>query len=390
MYTNHFGLKTLPFENVPDPKFFFDEGEYHRIRSRVTDSLKAGRGLIIVTGPIGSGKTTLSQMIKADYTDHTKLIWIAEPPANSMDLFIYISQELGIASSVSERVFLLRDIKDALLKSAAKGLKCLLMIDESHLITDDVLNGIRLLNNLEEGSTKLIQIFLLGQEEFMDKIKRPEMEPFKQRIATLEILGKMNSSRIREYIAHRLHVAGGSPSIFSDTGWEAVAIAFSTGGAPRVVNSLCDRSLHAAFERNKTTVDTEDVYKAAKDMGIGQEVFHYIVKLKNAGRKQQEPPAVQKVPLKEPVVSGQDTDPSFSGASNYAGSVNEKKPVSKKPSLKIPGNIFTVPEKDVKDLRIPALLLLLSIVLFISSIFYYCHRSGSSSLIDCLFELISG
>ncbi|MEW6600758.1 MAG: AAA family ATPase, partial [Nitrospirota bacterium] len=105
MYTKYFGLSMLPFENVPDPKFFFDQGEHARVRSRITESFKAGRGLTVVTGPIGSGKTTLSQMVISDFTDNIKLIWMAEPPVNSTDLFLFIAQELGLQSMSTERVF---------------------------------------------------------------------------------------------------------------------------------------------------------------------------------------------------------------------------------------------------------------------------------------------
>ena len=89
-YQENFNLKKLPFENVPDPEFFFDQGDYGQIRNRIKNSLIAGRGLTIVTGPIGSGKTTLSQMMKSDYSDNFHLIWMAEPPDNSTDLFFFI------------------------------------------------------------------------------------------------------------------------------------------------------------------------------------------------------------------------------------------------------------------------------------------------------------
>jgi MSHA biogenesis protein MshM len=182
-------------------------------------------------------------------------------------------------------------------------------MDESHLMTEDVINGIRLLNNLEEGSTKLIQLLLLGQEELMEKINRPEMAPFKQRIAALETLGNMNIDRVLQYIKHRIHVAGGTPELISDTGWEALTIAFGSGGTPRTINSLCDRSLNVSYERNKTIVDAQDVYEATQRMGMITNVFHYIILLNNRERKNQEtqspatgtvaqestPPAVEKV-----------------------------------------------------------------------------------------------
>jgi len=132
-----------------------------------------------------------------------------------------------------------------------------------------------LILGLFQPQDKLIQIMLLGQEELIQKIARPEMEPFRQRIATMEVLGKMKAERIRHYISHRIQVAGGSPSIFEETGWEAISKAFDSEGTPRLINSLCDRTLNVAFERKKITADVDDVYEAAKAMGLQKEIFFY-------------------------------------------------------------------------------------------------------------------
>jgi general secretion pathway protein A len=389
MYTAHFGLKTLPFENVPDPVFFFDEGDYHRVRQRITESLKSGRGLMVVTGPIGSGKTTLSQMIKSDFSHDMKLIWLAEPPITSLDLFLFIAQELGLKPSTPERVFVLRDIKDALLKLNSQGGKCLVIIDESHLMEDEVINGIRLLNNLEEGATKLIQILLLGQDEFMEIIKRPEMEPFKQRIATLEMLGRMTGDRIREYVSHRIHVAGGHASIFTDTGWEAIVLAFDSGGAPRVINSLCDSALTTAFERKKAAADVHDVYEATKTLGIGKKVFHYIVALNTMERKKQEASAMEGSTVRIPETPGIVREPSFSRNSDTAGTkLKDRQPEAPQPARESFRVVSAKLPSRQKTLRKPILVLLISLIALILSIFLFCYRSGSPDLMTCLRELI--
>ena len=379
MYTKHFGLKKLPFENVPDPIFFFDQGDYARVRNRVTGSLKAGRGLIVVTGPIGSGKTTLSQMIKSDFSNDVKVIWMAEPPGNSKDLFLFIAQELGLQPLTSERIFILRDIKDALLKINSEGGKCLMIIDESHLIAGDILNGIRLLNNLEEGSTKLIQMLLLGQEELMAIISKPDMESFKQRIAALEVLGKMNAGRTRKYISYRIEVAGGHPSIFTDTGFEALILASGTGGGvPRIINSLCDRSLNVAFEREKAKIDIDDVYEVAEGMGIDKEVFHYKVALRSKEQKKQAPSVMENDSITEP-------EPETPGT-GMENKDRESKTSQSTRKESEPG--FFIYKSEQKGLKIPVLFLFLSITALIFSIFFYCRRSGSPESITCLRGLI--
>ncbi|MDH3348369.1 MAG: ATPase, T2SS/T4P/T4SS family, partial [Desulfobulbaceae bacterium] len=285
MYAKHFGLKMLPFENVPDPAFFFNKGMHSRIRNRITESLRAGRGLIVVTGPMGSGKTTLSQMLVSDFNEEIQLIWMAMPPDNSMDLFLFIAQELGLNPVSNERTFILRDIRGELLERNRQNRKCIVIVDESHLMSDEVINGIRLLNNLELGSMKMVQILLLGQEEILTIIDRPELEHFKQRIASVEILDQMDPPSIKKYINHRLLVAGGKGSIFSETGWEALARAFGRGSTPRTINSLCDKTLNIAFDEGKIEADVDDVYEAAEGIGLQKDVFFYKIELKqNVGQ----------------------------------------------------------------------------------------------------------
>lgn len=391
MYIKHFGLQKLPFENVPDPLFFFDKGDHARVHNRIKDSLRAGRGLMVVTGPIGSGKTTLSRMLISEFSGDLRLIWMAEPPGTSMDLFLFIAQELGLKAPTSERTFVLRDIRDSLLKLNSEGVKCLVIMDESHMMSDDIINGIRLLNNLEEGSYKLIQVLLLGQEELMGTINRPDMEPFKQRIATLENLGKMNADRIREYIVHRIQVAGGQPSIFSDTGWEAVNLAFGSEGTPRKVNTLCDRSLHSAFERNKFMVDIDDVYEAAEGMGLSKEIFHYKVALKQKERKKPAPAAGGNDYLKGPehakgIINSIDNDSNAPDA-KFKDMRSMRSETALSPRIESGSGLF-ISATDRESLKKPLLFLLSSVAALILSIFFYCQRAVSHEPMTCLLELI--
>lgn len=389
MYTKHFGLTMLPFENVPDPKFFFDQGEHARVRSRITESFKAGRGLTVVTGPIGSGKTTLSQMVVSDFTDNIKLIWMAEPPVNSTALFLFIAEELGLKSPSSERVFVLRDIKDVLISINSTGRKCLLIIDESHLMADDVLDGIRILNNLEVGSTKLIQILLLGQEELMKTINRPELEPFRQRIATLEMLGKMNSDRIRKYVAYRLQVAGGSASLLADTGWEAVVLAFGPGSTPRVINSLCDRAFNAAMEREKKIVDVDDVYEAAQVMGLQKDIFFYKIALKKGNKEKEILPDTSAATVKEPTAEVKPLNSVKSEPEVIPVHNKNTGPVAPGTDQNANDGVLSISVKEQKGRKVAMALLIISISVFILSIAFYCDRSGSEGALSCVQELIS-
>ncbi|MGZ5031083.1 MAG: ExeA family protein [Methylobacter sp.] len=395
MYTEHFNLCLLPFENVPDPLFFYDNGSRAHIRKQIYGALQNNRGLIVVIGPIGSGKTTLSQMIKFDFSESIKLIWMGEPPVNSANLYLFLAQELGIQPSSPDKTFVMRDIRNALLKINAEGKKCLVIMDESHLMSDDVINGIRLLNNLEEGSTKLIQLLLLGQDELMDKINSPEMEPFKQRIATLESLGTMNVDTMIKYVTHRLKVAGGTPDLISDTGWEALSIAFNSGGTPRTINSLCDKSFSVAFEREKPAVDARDVYEATQRLRLTTDVFHYICLLNTKEREQEL--ALERQKKKEQEAKNQEAQPIAKTAAEPA-----PPPFLPKEEQKSWETIYEMPNfssirmglngsfsADHEDLKAPITLLSLSIVALALSVLFFCQRSEATGFMGCMMDLFN-
>ncbi|WP_231383607.1 ExeA family protein [Methylobacter luteus] len=349
MYTNHFSLQSLPFENVSDPACFFEQGDYSRVLSRIIDSLWAGRGLMVVVGPIGTGKTTLSQKLIVSIPEKTRIIWLGEPPDTSEELLLFLTQELHITPESSGRIFVLRDIKEYLLKLNNEGNRCLLIIDEVHKISDDVLECIRLLNNLEYGSIKLIQMLLIGQEEFLDKLSRPDLESFKQRIAWLEAIGRMTPLQTHEYIKHRLKVAGSQSKIFTDDAIETVVGA--ARGTPRLVNTFCDRALRVSYESNKTIVDLDSVRRAADEIGLGSEVYLWLTNRR--GEKTAQNGAPQAPSLK---------DKSNAAASNPRR--RETAPVDKPRSA-------ARTHQDNSSWTIPILLLCGSIVLFAASLWFY-------------------
>lgn len=281
MYAAHFGLKALPFENVPDPAFFFNEGDYQIVLRRLGDAVSAGRGLMVLAGPIGSGKTTLSQKLMNGLPEGTVQVWCAEPPSADQELLKMLLERVGAKLAWESRVLALGVLREILLKLNAAGRRCLLVVDESHKFTDEGLEAIRLLNNLEHGSAKLIHVLMLGQEELTGMLARPGREAFRQRIANLETLGRMTPRQVRDYVRHRLGVAGGDPALFPELLLEAVAEA--AGGIPRLTNSLCDRMLLHAFEQGKTAVDEKDLLLAAEEIGVYRKAFHFLVARQQGG-----------------------------------------------------------------------------------------------------------
>jgi general secretion pathway protein A len=230
------------------------------------------------------------------------------------------------------------------------------------------------------------------------------MIPFKQRIAALESLGKMTTDGVLKYITHRIQVAGGNPNLISATGWEAISIAFSTGGTPRTINSLCDRSFNVAYERNKSAIDAKDVYEATQRMGLITDVFHYIIMLNNEERKKQESQDIADQSTQETVVPGATSNntsterpfsPSIKKAEQKINPMVDEIPVIPKAKIDISDKSYdeianAIKAKyEQKNLQISVALLLLSLITFLISIFYFCHRSDSDGLLECLTHLLS-
>lgn len=394
MSLHRFGLQRRPFENVPDPAFFVQAGQYGRILSTLVDSVQAGRGLMVVSGPIGSGKTTLSQKLVSLLPDTTTVVWLAEPPASGQELFEFLAQELGLTPAGS-RAFLLRDIGQRLKQLRQRQITCLLLIDESHHMSEEVLEGIRILTNLEGWSEKLVQIVLIGQPELMDLLQPERMEPLRQRVAVQKILDRMDVMATERYVYHRLRIAGAEQEVFSPAAVQLVA--HIAGGIPRLVNNLCQAALRAADEAGKTRVEVDEVRSASLELGLGQRSSEYLrwqrENLAPSVRPEQSAASVPATPA--PAVNPPPPDiptnhtllqppanPLLASPLHSAGTTQAApEPVSPPPpSLSGP---LDIPFETRRSSRLrrrshkgPLALLLVSTIIFLASAVFYAYRQG--------------
>lgn len=371
-YAGHFGLRCLPFENVPDPAFFFNQGDYLRVRQRITGALDAGRGLMVVAGPIGSGKTTLSQRLMADLPAGTLNLWLAEPPATDREILQALLRRLGYPIEWESRVLALGALRDRLLEIRDRGGRFLLVVDESHKFADEGLETIRLLNNLEEGPSKLLQVLLLGQEELTEMLTRAGREAFRQRIANFEILGRMSPAQVRDYVHHRLRLAGGDPSLMPDPLIEAIAEAAE--GIPRLTNSLCDRSLLYACENRRDRVDAKDLLRAAEDLGLYRKVFHRIVA---QGRTEAAPAA-----------ASPDAAPAAGAAPEAAAFFFADAPAADQPTAAPQTESSDPLEAPPRRLAGPLAFLGAGVAALAASLLFYCARATAIYGGDCLSHLV--
>jgi general secretion pathway protein A len=266
MYEEHFGLAENPFGVNPDPRFLYLSEVHQEALARLTYGIRQRRGFVVITGDVGTGKTTLLNGLLQGLDERTRSVFITNPRLAAQDFLRLLAHGFGLPSeNFSKADFLIR--MEALLAEASRrGEPAVLVIDEAQNLSTDLLEEIRLLSNLETATEKRLQIILVGQQELNEKLLRDELRQLRQRVAIkyhLEPLGAEDTGR---YIAHRLRVAGGNSkrAIFSPGALEEIHRA--SGGFPRLINNICDNALLSAYSRNLKRVDAGLVRETLADI----------------------------------------------------------------------------------------------------------------------------
>mgnify|MGYP001212176819 FL=1 len=262
MYLEHFGLKLKPFNITPNPKFIFLSKNHKEVFAHLLYGLQSRCGFIEITGEVGAGKTTVLRTLFEELGDEEfKLAFIFNPSLTAEELLLEICREVGIETGEHRGGQLFPLINEFLLAENQAGRTVVLVIDEAQNLAASVLEQIRLLSNLETETDKLIQIILVGQPELADVLNQFNLRQLNQRIAIRYHLQPMDQDDSAEYIKHRLQVAGAEDrSIFEET---AITYIFKhSGGLPRLINIIADRSLLTAYSENHEVVDRTDVKKS--------------------------------------------------------------------------------------------------------------------------------
>ncbi len=268
MYHQYFGLNEAPFSIAVNPRYLFMSARHRDALAHLLYGVGAGGGFILLTGEVGTGKTTISRCLLEQLPDDTDVAIILNPALNALELLASACDELGIdydAQSHSLKT-LTDQLHTFLLGNHARGRRTVLIIDEAQHLDFDVLEQIRLLTNLETNSEKLLQIILIGQPELAQLLRRPELRQLSQRITARYCLEPLNLDETKAYIKHRLAVAGLAPGreIFPDS---VVRRLFKhTRGIPRLINVLCDRVLLGAYGQDKLRADRQMLTIAAKEV----------------------------------------------------------------------------------------------------------------------------
>ena len=267
MYFEYYGLVKPPFEMTPDPSFLF-LGEAHREGlATLVYGVKAGKGFVMLTGEVGTGKTTLLHALLGQLDSATKSAFIFNPRLTPLGFFRVLFEELDIKPRRNHKADYLLQLNEYLIERLGKNEKTLLIVDEAQNLSIEMLEEIRLLSNLETPRSKLIQIMLVGQPELKEMLRKPELRQLRQRIALSHHLRPFDEDETREYVEDRLRRAGHTGGRIFKRG-ALRALYRISGGTPRLVNVLCDSALLMGFARDQKTIDAKMIREAASDLDM--------------------------------------------------------------------------------------------------------------------------
>jgi general secretion pathway protein A len=268
MYTDHYGLSTAPFQLTPDARFWFQSGTHKKAMAYLGYGLAQNEGFIVVTGDIGAGKTTLVGHLMASI-DPARLqaFKIVSTQVAGDDMLRLAAQSFGLPTEGVEKAQLLGRIERYLLDTGRGGRRTLLIVDEAQNLPVETLEELRMLSNFQADGQALLQIFLLGQPEFRDRLNTlASLEQMRQRVIATHHLDPMVADETLPYLEHRLKLAGwtGNPQFTADA---ATALHVASGGVPRKLNTLATRTLLMGSIEGADVIDAELVGRVLKDLG---------------------------------------------------------------------------------------------------------------------------
>ncbi|MGF1680616.1 ExeA family protein [Photobacterium minamisatsumaniensis] len=277
MYLSHFGLTSAPFALTPNTQFFHALPPHLEAITTTLAALEMGEGIIQISGEVGTGKTLVCRMIINQLPAHFELAYLPTPAACGNELRMALAKELNI-DSTGDTATLTERLHQALLERKAKRKSVVLILDEAQALSDEVLEVIRLLGNLETEHEKLLHIILLGQPELDQRLAQHHMRQFRQRITFRSCLRELELAEAVAYIEHRLNSVSKQEyqSLFSLAQYKEIWTA--SYGIPRLINQLCHKALIAACSDNRLKVSRHDVLLAIKDtLGARQPRWTYPV-----------------------------------------------------------------------------------------------------------------
>ncbi|MGA8093488.1 MAG: AAA family ATPase, partial [Steroidobacteraceae bacterium] len=267
MYLSFFGLNEKPFSITPDPRYLYLSERHAEAMAHLLYGINEAGGFVQLTGEVGTGKTTIVRSLLAQAPKNAEIALILNPKMTATEFLLTICEEVGIGvpDSATESLKDLVDIlSQYLLRAHAGGRRVVLVVDEAQNLAPEVLEQVRLLTNLETNTQKLLQIILIGQPELRELLARNELRQLAQRITGRYHLSPLSTEETTAYVRHRLRVAGATADIFNRFALEEIYRL--SGGVPRVINVICDRSLLGGYSQDRHRITGPLVRNAASEV----------------------------------------------------------------------------------------------------------------------------
>jgi type II secretory pathway predicted ATPase ExeA len=271
-YLEHFKLDEQPFRLTPDPDFLYWSRQHARAKAYMESTIWLADGFVVITGDIGTGKTTLLQSFLSELGDDIVYAVVSQTQLKPAQFLQAILTEFGFKPFDKNKVELLDMFNTFLIDQYAAGKKVVLIVDEAQNLSRKVLEELRLLSGIETHKEKVLRIILAGQPELKDTLESPKLEQLVQRVRLRFHIGPLDLEELREYVEHRVAVAGGPTGLFGDDTFETIYR--YTGGVPRLINTLCDTALLCGFADEKTSIGIAEVSSAVEELGWKEHASH--------------------------------------------------------------------------------------------------------------------
>jgi general secretion pathway protein A len=265
VYLDYYGLSEPPFDITPNPRFLFYSVKHREAYNHLLYGIRERKGFVQLTGEVGAGKTTLCRALLEALHEGYATALILNPVMSAEELVKAIAIEFGLPVHGLDRLDTLAVINQFLLHQVEVGKETVLIIDEAQDLTEDLLEQVRLLSNLETDDRKLLQIVLMGQPELRDRLNSPRLKQLRQRITVRFHLPPLTRQEVNQYVQHRIHVSGGNgtPYFTKPALWKVFNY---THGIPRLVNALCDKALLGGFVAQSERINYGLVNRAVREL----------------------------------------------------------------------------------------------------------------------------
>jgi general secretion pathway protein A len=265
VYLEFHGLKLAPFDITPNPRFLFHSPKHREAFNHLLYGIRERKGFVQLTGEVGAGKTTLCRALLEHLDGRYATALILNPMLSGDELMKAIAMEYGLEVKGKDRLETMAILSDFLLRQTLAGRETVLIVDEAQNLTEDLLEQVRLISNIETDDRKLLQIVLMGQPELRDRLNSHKLRQLRQRITVRYHLNPLTRAEVGQYIQHRLALAGarGLPAFTTPAVWRVFRY---SGGIPRLVNAVCDKALLAGYVARSQRINYRLVGRAIREL----------------------------------------------------------------------------------------------------------------------------